>query len=163
MTWTFTLQSCVIHATSQCNVPGNHWMKGRFIGHLQLAMCNDVCETCDMVNKKKGLWETQEKTKYSWMSKQNIYVQYQGHNTNVQSPSQQTAFTTYDMLCMMILCRSCDSILDEPVELPCKQMICCSCYFDHLNNIINSFCCCCSYILWIATDPNFHESADDTL
>ena len=61
-------------------------MKGRFTGHLQLAMCNGVCETCDMVNKKKGLWETQEKTKYSRMSKQNIYVQYQGHNTNVQSP-----------------------------------------------------------------------------
>ena len=39
----------------------------------------------------------------------------------------------------MILCV--DNILDEPVELPCKQMIRCSCCFDHLKNNINSFCC----------------------
>ena len=117
-------------------------MKERFTGHLGHVWSvhsNDGCETCDMVNKKKVGRRLKRKQNIAECPKViTEHVQYQGQKTNVQSPSQQTVLP---LPCVpwMILCV--DNILDEPVELPCKQMICCSCCFDHLKNNINSFCC----------------------
>ena len=117
-------------------------MKERFTGHLGhvwSVYSNDGCETCDMVNKERLAGRLKRKQNIAECPKViTEHVQYQGQKTNVQSPSQQTVLPL-PFVPWMILCV--DNILDEPVELPCKQIICCSCCFDHLKNNINSFCC----------------------
>ena len=40
------------------------------------------------------------------------------------------------------VCGSCSNVLDEPVELPCKHLVCCSCCFNQLKSTdLTSFCC----------------------
>lgn len=40
-----------------------------------------------------------------------------------------------------LLCKYCNMILDEPIELPCKHLVCCSCCFSLLRTNVHSLLC----------------------
>ena len=40
-----------------------------------------------------------------------------------------------------LTCRSCENILDEALELPCKHLLCCSCCFQLLKSHLDSISC----------------------
>ena len=70
-------------------------------------------ETCDMVNKRKVGGRPKRKQNIAGCPKViTEHVQYQGQNTNVQSPLQQTVLPL-TFVPWMILCV--DNILDESV------------------------------------------------
>ena len=132
-------------------------------------MCGQ-CTVMMCVRPEKGWWETQEKTKYKRMSK----GYYRTYTYSIRAKIQMFNLPHNRqflplMMCSFddFVCRSCvTSILDEPVELPCKNMICSSCCFDHLKNNINSFCCTRqNHPLTISSfgKPTPPPLADDTL
>lgn len=46
-----------------------------------------------------------------------------------------------------LVCKLCDSILDEPVELQCKHLLCCSCCLQLLRSHLHSIPCPqCQYL-----------------
>ena len=62
---------------------------------------NDVCETCDMVYKRKVGGRPKRKQNIAGCPKaimEHLYVQYWGQNANVQSPSQQSVLPHYDWM-----------------------------------------------------------------
>lgn len=40
-----------------------------------------------------------------------------------------------------LVCKSCDKVLDEPVELACKHLLCCSCCFQLLRSHLQTIPC----------------------
>ena len=103
---------------------------------------NDVCETCDTVNKRKVGGRPKKKQKIAGCPKaitEHLRT-VSGPKYKCSIPSKQTDFYHLQCAPWMILCVEV-VILDDPVELPCKYMICCSCCFDHLKSNMNSFCC----------------------
>ena len=109
------------------------------------------CLSCDMVNKRKVGGRPKRKQNIAGCPKvitEHVHT-VSGTKYKCSIPLTTTVFTTYICSLDEFVCY----ILDEPVELPCKQMICCSCCLPSTDH----------FLLWKASDPKIHESADDTL
>ena len=136
------------------------------VGHVWSVHSNDVCETCDTVNKRKVGGRPKRKQKIAGCPKaitEHIHT-VSGPKYKCSIPLKTDRFLPLTMCSLDdFVCRSCDNILDEPVELPCKHMICCSCCFDHLKSNMNSFCCASCKENHLLTISSFGKPASLTL
>lgn len=104
--------------------------------HTWMTHQDGTCETCDMIEARKKGGRPKSKKNVagcpSYLSKHICTVA--GPRYGCSSPLNPKRFLTESLSLEDLTCHHCNNIVDEPVELPCKHIVCRPCCFHLLNS-----------------------------